>query len=75
MPKIQLAKEKAALFEKGNTQGMRVKLSHSQNDYTDYPFLKRKTVEEIESDILPSPIEKERGIPGAKKKRKLLTIL
>ena len=37
--KIPLVKVKAALFEKGSTQGMRVKLSHSQDKYTEYPFL------------------------------------
>ena len=69
VPKIQLAKVKAALFERGNTQGMRVKLSHSEDNYTDYPFLKRNTVEEIENKKLPSPIEKERGIASTKKQK------
>ena len=40
---------------------MRVKLSKDEN-YTDYPFLKRNTVEEIENKKLTSPLEKERGI-------------
>ena len=47
---------------------MRVKLSHTVADYTDYPFMKKKTVEEIEQNILPPTVNGDRGITSSKKK-------
>lgn len=75
VPKIPLSKVKVALFEKGNTLGMRVKLSHSQEEeYTDYPFLKKNTVEEVVNKVLPPVLQKDRGISNEKKRTSWTTL-